>query len=1156
MKHINPYIYTVKKGRKWHSFFAVRLASVSVFVPAVESYKDYVFRLLNKQIDFINSLDRPEEDAAFELRFICRPERVLYTRGTIDVILMGMMMDRIKKTSIEKTEEIFHDVWSMLAGLSDYYEFECISERDHFMSVYNPFDIHSIVEIMRREDIVEIKTAKRLRGFGSAGSYEEDKNKIYFVYPFIWSANTLARAFNVMLFQDTPCFLSVSLKPVEFSDAIERFFEKQIDLCERYLATSAAGSSTLDARIEFITRTVQSQLLRLEDSPFLMKIRIAGEGEISRALIDSVGVEITEHAGSPDLIRDPNAAYVFSGGYDWYRFTGEEKDEEIENLKHMSFSCIAPTRAQEKDRLVRYLFDATQANCAFRLPVPLQSEFPGVETRFYKEVFPPPDIPAEGIVIGRNIIHGQSHYVRIADDDRRKHMYIVGQTGTGKSTLLLRMILQDIQRSKGVAVLDPHGELINEIMPRIPGSRVDDTIYVNFENIERPITLNMLEYRNDLEKDFVVNQMFEIFEKLYNMKEVAGPIFEQYMKNALHLIMDDPESGSTLLEVQKVFVEPEFRKYKLSKCKNRFVREFWEGIAHKATKEYSLASMAVYITSKLSTFLYNNTVRNIISAQKSSLDMRKIMDEGKILLVDLCKGSLGDIISHFLGMILVGKILNASLSRRDVKNKKTLKDFYLYVDEFQNLATDNFISILSEARKYRLNAILTNQYLTQIPPRIHEAIVGNVGTVMSFRVGMVDAEILEKEFYPVFTKFDLMNLPNWRAYISMLVDGEAVRPFSMQTLPEDSLKSSSIENEIKKRSGKRYGRRVSDIEEEITTRWNRSTRKNPDEGVKASLKGMDILDDEELVRLVKEEDSSEAFMELKKRYTPLIHSIGGEIFSCSDRIQRATKYDAIKEGESGLGIAIMNYDSSKGNFKAYARKCIRGVMINYLNDNKSHVKPLTLQRRLQKVKSAMKTLNKEGSEAGIEDIRKYLIEKYPEEISYWQRLLEKYIIEIQTEKNDLSLDDLVEEGRRTAHEIIGDSGRDIEREAMAWEALDMLSRILEKTWLKIAREGRCNRRTLEILYKYYVKGQPSNEIIQWIDESGLKGAVLFRQARSRGFRELCKEHEDLLKKMASELNDAFEQVLIRMDAEEFCQELKSFLEALADTGILAEVPDG
>ncbi|HEB76532.1 MAG TPA: hypothetical protein ENJ04_09295 [Nitrospirae bacterium] len=381
MKGLTPYIHTARKDGRWHAFFGVRLASVAAFDPSAGGdYRDFAFRLLNRQIDFINSLDCPEDGRAFELRFICRPDDSLHIRGRIEVVLIAMVSDAAEEAAVAKAGDVFHDTWAMLAAVSECYDFECITGRDDFLSVYDPFQVKEIVEIMRREDVIEIETAKRVRGFGAERErYAGDENRIYFVYPFIWSTNSLSRLFSVMLFQDAPCFLSISLKPIDFSDEIERFFVQQIDLCERYLASGSQARLSVNARIEFITKTIQSQLLRLEDSPFLMKIRIASSGAVRRALIDSFGVEITEHAGSPDLIRDSNDAYVFSGGYDWHRFSdGEEKERETENLKYMRFAHYAGTLADKKDRHIRYLFDATQANCAFKLPLPGVDELLGM----------------------------------------------------------------------------------------------------------------------------------------------------------------------------------------------------------------------------------------------------------------------------------------------------------------------------------------------------------------------------------------------------------------------------------------------------------------------------------------------------------------------------------------------------------------------------------------------------------------------------------------------------------------------------------------------------------------------------------------------------------------------------------------------------------
>lgn len=276
--------------------------------------------------------------------------------------------------------------------------------------------------------------------------------------------------------------------------------------------------------------------------------------------------------------------------------------------------------------------------------------------------------------------------MRILKDDRRRHFYLIGQTGTGKSVLLQEMIRQDIENGEGVALIDPHGDLAERILGLIPPSRIEDVIYFNPGDIERPLGLNMLEY--DLSfpesKTFVVNELLEIFEKLYNLKALGfgGPVFEQYMRNALLLVMEDPESGNTLIEVPRVLADQDFRKYKLSKCKNIVVKNFWELEAEKAGGEAALANMVPYITSKMNIFIANDLVRPIIAQQVSSINFRQAMDQGKILIINLAKGRLGDINSYLLGMIIVGKILISAFSRADLPEEK---------DEIFTFTLTNFI---------------------------------------------------------------------------------------------------------------------------------------------------------------------------------------------------------------------------------------------------------------------------------------------------------------------------------------------------------------------------------------------------------------------------------------------------------------------------------
>lgn len=431
----------------------------------------------------------------------------------------------------------------------------------------------------------------------------------------------------------------------------------------------------------------------------------------------------------------------------------------------------------------------------------------------------PVGMPAEGLVIGKNIHRGEEREVRISKPDRLRHFYILGQTGTGKSVSIQNMIVQDIENGNGVCMIDPHGDVVEHILTKIPKHRADDVIVFDPGDMERPLGINMLEYDPKFpeQKSFIVNEMINIFDKLYDLKTTGGPMFEQYMRNALMLIMLDPESGSTLLEVPRIFSDPEFRKLKLSRATDPLVKNFWLKEAEKAGGDAALANVTPYITSKFNTFIANEFMRPIIAQQTSSINFREIMDTNKILLVNLSKGRVGEINSSLLGLIIVGKLLMAALSRTNIPEDER-KDFYLYIDEFQNFATDSISVILSEARKYRLALIIAHQFITQLKDNIKNAVFGNVGSLMIFRTGVDDAQFLEKQFEPEFAANDIINLDNLNAYVKLLVNGVTAKPFNLvASIPKPG--NTEIAKIIKELSRLKYGRERKQIEVEIEERF-------------------------------------------------------------------------------------------------------------------------------------------------------------------------------------------------------------------------------------------------------------------------------------------------------------------------------------------------
>ncbi len=429
---------------------------------------------------------------------------------------------------------------------------------------------------------------------------------------------------------------------------------------------------------------------------------------------------------------------------------------------------------------------------------------------------PPAELPERGLIqIGKVSFRGEEKAVYFASrDDRRRHFYIVGQTGTGKTSLLREMIRQDIKQGEGLGVIDPHGDLIENTLANIPKERVEDVVLFEPFDMERPCGLNMLEWDAPEQKDFAVSEMIAIFSKLFP-PEIIGPMFEHYMRNAMLAIMADKENPGTLVEIPRIFTDKEFMESRLEKVKDPLVRRFWLKEWAQTTGE-TRSDMLGYVVSKVGRFIENEMMRNIIGQPHSGFDLEKIIDEGKIFLANLSKGQVGEINSSLLGLILVSKMQIAAMRRGRIPEEQR-KDFYLYIDEFQNFTTNTIATILSEARKYRLNLILAHQFIPQLTEEIKNAVMGNAGTIASFRIGATDAEFLEKQYEPEFSRFDLVNLDNFQFIIKMMIENKMSSSFKIKTIKPVEGNPKIIEA-IKKISKLKYGRPRPLVEREIIER--------------------------------------------------------------------------------------------------------------------------------------------------------------------------------------------------------------------------------------------------------------------------------------------------------------------------------------------------
>jgi hypothetical protein len=435
-----------------------------------------------------------------------------------------------------------------------------------------------------------------------------------------------------------------------------------------------------------------------------------------------------------------------------------------------------------------------------------------------KQVDGPRNIPEDGLLLGYNMFRGAKKPIRLGLGDRQRHMYVVGQTGTGKSTYLENLALQDMLSGNGFAFVDPHGDTAEKLLSMVPKERTEDLIYFSPADMDFPMGLNLFEFNNPDQKDFIIQEVLNMLYKLYDPTHsgIMGPRYEDMFRNAALAVMADP-NGGTFIEIPQLFRDPQFLKQKLQHVKDQTVLDFWQKQFPAQQRSNEAGEVTAWFVSKFGAFLSNEMMRNMIGQTKSAFDLRDVMDNKKILLVNLSKGRTGDLNSKLLGMIFVMKFQAAAMSRATIPESERV-DFSLYVDEFQNFSTDSFATIMSEARKYHLNLIVANQFTTQLTDEIRDAVFGNMGTIVGFRIGQNDVDALSRYFQPIFDGDDLLRVPNYNTIIRTLVNGVPTQPFSMATLPPLGTPNDKLGDALKQLSAAKYGRPKAAVEEDIFKR--------------------------------------------------------------------------------------------------------------------------------------------------------------------------------------------------------------------------------------------------------------------------------------------------------------------------------------------------
>ena len=501
--------------------------------------------------------------------------------------------------------------------------------------------------------------------------------------------------------------------------------------------------------------------------------------------------------------------------------------------------------------------------------LPEQSAIPTsqVERQATKQVDGPARLVTDGVLIGVNEFRGEKKEIRLSTEDRRRHTYVIGSTGMGKSVFMRNIAYQDMLEGRGFAFIDPHGDVAEELLSMVPKERIDDVIYFDPGDMENPIGMNMFEFQSADQKDFIIQEGINMLYSLYDPGHtgIFGPRGEHMFRNAALLLMSDP-NGATFVDIPRVFIDPEFVKEKLKYVTDRTVYDYWTKEFPASQKSSDAGEVTTWFVSKWGPFLSNTMMRNILGQTKSGFNIREIMDNKKILLVNLSKGKMGELNSKLLGMIFVMKFQAAAMSRVDTPEEKR-SDFCLFVDEFQNFSTESFESILSEARKFRLNLVVANQFMTQLTDKIREGVLGNVGTIVAGRLGITDAELIEKVFMPTFTAEDLHKTPNHNAIVTVMMYGMPSAPFTM-TWGKLGKESPEVLSSLKMYSATKYGRPRAEVDREISERiMSREAKeaKEAEERFRGAPEGnsREIRETEVSEAEIREENFLEAWMRKK-----------------------------------------------------------------------------------------------------------------------------------------------------------------------------------------------------------------------------------------------------------------------------------------------------
>lgn len=845
---MKQHIFLTKKDkRKTEMTFGIRLDSIPsqlTFRSSVNMSQPLIFS------DLINQMHITDIPVTYSLRTIFSVPESDSRHVALNIVLFITTVGSSLEEATQNSELLLKQMMTILLSTFPEHHFSLISNEREFKALFQPEFINDgyFCEIRKRETLVQLNSVKPQNPFGFPGPSSnenepslDEEEYVYFPHPFFPRTDDYDRLFRIFFHLKEDFMIIVNMTPTAITPEEEKAILAEIAKCEGYEPEKDRIIQRRNLeRTNLLGQGLLDQFLRFQDAPFYFRIILASPAPIERAIAEAVGSSFSQPVGS---VSDSGGVdhNMQKGGYDILIPSTEKEVSSIKNdLLSLGAASWGTTLAPEPLRRLRFFVDGFQAASGFRFPIMNSTHLMGIKTHRSKQMPLPIEMgelhTREDIskkLIGKNSSFGFEEPVYLTEKDLSQHMYIVGQTGTGKTTLLKSMILGDIESGKGVAVIDPHGDLYNELMGLIPENRIDDVVLLNPLDIEFPVGFNLLEPKDLSQRIFIAREIKAIMHRLLHdtfgsaSDNYIGPIFYKHLQMNLLLTMSDPENPGTLLEFYEIFQHQDYWKRWLplkwdDPLLQNWVEEVLPGMNYTFRTRTDNVSMGEYVGSKFDEFVLDPRLRLIFGQKESTIDFKKIMDEGKILLINLAKGPLGEATSQFLGLILMAKFQSEILGRGDQAIARR-KPFTIYIDEFQSLATENFSILLSEARKFGVSLVLANQFVSQIKDhRILEAIFGNVGTILAFRVGKDDAAQIETQFLPEFNQFDLANLPNWNACIKTCLDGQIIPPFTFQTLEPELHLDTRIWNLVLDHARNSYGRSRKEVENIIRLSLNPS----------------------------------------------------------------------------------------------------------------------------------------------------------------------------------------------------------------------------------------------------------------------------------------------------------------------------------------------